>query len=80
MVIRLATNETNFTCRVSAVNLMCAIYPRAGNHKEKLRVKFGELCGEETPLVRKAVATKIGQLAQVIEKEHVLTNLIQNVK
>lgn len=30
LIMRLATNETNFTCRVSSVNLMCAIYPRAG--------------------------------------------------
>lgn len=30
MLFRLANNETNFTCRVSAVNLMCPLYPRAG--------------------------------------------------
>lgn len=31
MLFRLANNESNFTCRVSAVNLMCPLYPRAGN-------------------------------------------------
>jgi hypothetical protein len=30
-LFKLAANEANFTCRVSAVNLMCPLYPRAGN-------------------------------------------------
>ena len=33
MVLRLASNEPNFTCRVSAANIMCKIYPRAGANK-----------------------------------------------
>ncbi|KAL4433336.1 hypothetical protein ABPG74_017440 [Tetrahymena malaccensis] len=80
LILRLANNDTNFTCRVSAVNLMCPIYPRAGQHKDKIRAKFIELCSEETPMVRRAVASKIGELATVIEKEYVLTDLIQSVK
>lgn len=36
-ILRLAGNENNFTCRVSAVHLMVDIYPRAGSMKEKLR-------------------------------------------
>ncbi|EGR33470.1 phosphorylase phosphatase, putative [Ichthyophthirius multifiliis] len=80
LILRLATNDTNFTCRVSAVNLMCNIYTRSGQHKEKIRNKFIELCGEETPMVRRAIAQKIGELAIVIEKEYVLNQLIQSVK
>lgn len=38
LVIRLASNEANFTCRVSAANIMCKLYPRAGANKEKIRV------------------------------------------
>lgn len=30
-MLRLASNDTNFTCRVSAVNLMCPLYARSGN-------------------------------------------------
>lgn len=33
LVIRLASNEANFTCRVSAANIMCKLYPRAGTNK-----------------------------------------------
>lgn len=36
-IIRLASNEANFTCRVSATLLMCNVYPRAGPNKEKIR-------------------------------------------
>ncbi len=37
MLFRLANNDSNFTCRVSAVNLMSPLYPRAGSSKEKIR-------------------------------------------
>ena len=37
MVLKLANNDINFTTRVSAVNLMYSIYPRAGAQKEKIR-------------------------------------------
>jgi serine/threonine-protein phosphatase 2A regulatory subunit A len=30
LILRLAANDTNFTCRVSAVNLIVPIYQRAG--------------------------------------------------
>ena len=46
MVIKLASNEANFTWRVSAANVMCKIYQRAGPNKEKLRQKFTELSNE----------------------------------
>jgi len=37
MILKLANNDANFTCRVSAVNLMYSIYPKAGTQKEKIR-------------------------------------------
>lgn len=67
-VIKLASNEANFTWRVSAANIMCKIYPRAGPNKEKLRQKFTELSNEETPMVRRVIANKIGEMAPVYEK------------
>ncbi|EGR34046.1 protein phosphatase 2 regulatory subunit A, alpha isoform, putative [Ichthyophthirius multifiliis] len=80
LIIRLAINDQNFTCRVSSVHLMCTIYPRAGAYKDKIRTKFIELCSEETPMVRRVVAQKIGEFSTVIEKEYVLSSLIQSVK
>ncbi|CAD8096364.1 unnamed protein product [Paramecium sonneborni] len=80
MIIKLASNEANFTCRVSAVSLMCPMYARSGNQKEKLRQKFNELCSEETPMVRRAVANKIGEIAQFMDKNHVIEVLIAVLK
>ncbi|CAD8095895.1 unnamed protein product [Paramecium sonneborni] len=80
MILKLASNEANFTCRVSAVNLMCPMYARSGNQKEKLRQKFNELCSEETPMVRRAVASKIGEIAQFMDKNHVIEVLIAVLK
>lgn len=56
MVIRLASSDTNFTSRVSAVNMMSAVYTRSLSFKDTIRNKFSELCKEETPIVKKAIA------------------------
>lgn len=42
--------------------------------------KFTELCNEETPMVRRAVATKIGEIAQFMDKVHVISDLIPVLK
>lgn len=55
---------------------MVPLYPRCGQHKEKLRQKFTELCSEDTPMVRRAVAIKIGDMSSMVEKEYVLSDLI----
>ncbi len=61
----MANNDSNFTLRVSAINLMHVVYPRAGDLKQKLREyllfmiiirKFYDLGNEETPMVKRAVA------------------------
>jgi serine/threonine-protein phosphatase 2A regulatory subunit A len=61
MVIRLANNENNFTSRVSAVNIIPKVYSKSGKMKEQLRAKFNDLSHEETPMVKRAVALKIGE-------------------
>ena len=33
LIIRLASNEANFTCRVSATHLISSAYPKAGANK-----------------------------------------------
>lgn len=75
LILRLSTHEW-FTGRVSAVNLIHPIYARAGPHKDKLRQKFMELCNEETPMIRRAVANRIGDLASFVPKETILNELI----
>lgn len=77
---RLASNTVNFTCRLSAVHLMPRLYPKAGSFKERLRNKFTELCNEEAPMIRRAIAIKIGELAAGYEREHVIYELIPSFK
>ena len=50
------------------------------SNKYKQYRKFTELCNEETPMVRRAVATKIGEIAQYMDKVHVISDLITVLK
>ena len=59
MVIRLAQGDW-FTGRVSSCFLFQAAYPRSNAQKDKLRKKFIELCNEDTPMIRRACASKLG--------------------
>ena len=59
---------------------MVPIYQRSGKEKQKIRPKFTELCSEETPMVRRAVAGLIGEMSRVVEKEYVLSDLLGGLK
>jgi len=59
LVIKLAQGEW-FTGRVSSCHLFTPSYAKAGPQKEKLRKKFIELCNEDTPMIRRACASKLG--------------------
>jgi hypothetical protein len=65
-VIKLASGEW-FTGRVSSCALFFPAYSRAGPQKEKLRKKFVELCNEDTPMIRRACASKIGVILYSIK-------------
>ena len=75
LVIRLAQAEW-FTGRVSACSLFFHAYPRANAQKERLRKKFMELCQEDTPMIRRVCASKLGQFATQLEKQHVIQELL----
>lgn len=66
--MRLASNDNNFTHRVSAALLMCNVYSRAGPNKEKIRTKFMDISNEEMLLLQRVTATKLSQMCQVYEK------------
>ena len=75
MVCKLAQSEW-FTGRVSSVNLFFPCYNRAGPAKERLRKKFIELCNEDTPMIRRACASKLGVFSTKLEKAHVLQEIL----
>ena len=62
LVIRLAQAEW-FTGRVSACSLFYHAYSRSNAQKERLRKKFMELCQEDTPMIRRVCAAKLGEFA-----------------
>ena len=71
LVIRLAQAEF-FTGRVSSCGLFFHAYPRSNAQKERLRKKFMELCQEDTPMIRRACAARLGDFSTQLEKQHVI--------
>jgi serine/threonine-protein phosphatase 2A regulatory subunit A len=68
---RLATTTDFFTARVSA----CLLFPRAYEYadvdqKANLRKVFVTICGDETPMVRRAAAKSMTALAKEMGKLH----------
>jgi serine/threonine-protein phosphatase 2A regulatory subunit A len=75
LVIRMAQAEF-FTGRVSSAGLFFHAYPRANAQKERLRKKFMELCQEDTPMIRRACAARLGEFSTQLDKQHVIQELL----
>jgi serine/threonine-protein phosphatase 2A regulatory subunit A len=73
---RLAQGEW-FTSRVSACGLFAVAYSRAaGAAQAELRQLYAQLCHDETPMVRRAAAQKLGAFAAVLERDAVSRDLL----
>ena len=73
---RLATGEW-FTSRVSACGLFATAYPRATpTLRSELRTLYRQLCRDDTPMVRRAAANKLGKFAETLEPASVSRDLI----
>lgn len=75
LVLKLASSDW-FPGRVSACSLFSKAYEKAGSHKEELRKKFLELCNADTPIVRRAGSSKLGEFATHVEKSHVIQDIL----
>ncbi|XP_078593601.1 serine/threonine-protein phosphatase 2A 65 kDa regulatory subunit A beta isoform-like isoform X2 [Branchiostoma floridae x Branchiostoma japonicum] len=76
LVKRLAQGDW-FTSRTSACGLFSVPYPRVSSTvKAELRTNFRNLCGDDTPMVRRAAAGKMGEFAKVLELEYLKSDLI----
>lgn len=76
LVQRLAIGDW-FTCRTSACALFSVSYPRVSSAlKADLRSHFRTLCQDDTPMVRRAAASKLGEFAKVVELEYLKCELI----
>ena len=73
---RLAAGDW-FTSRTSCCGLFSIVYTRVSSvFKQELRTLFGSLCGDDTPMVRRAAASKIGEFAKVMEKDNIVADII----
>lgn len=78
LVKRLASGEW-FTSRTSACGLFSVCYARVSSTtKADLRSHFRNLCQDDTPMVRRAVASKLGEFAKALEPEYVKTDVISH--
>ena len=48
-----------FTGRASACGLYAPVYEKATKSQEELRKLFGQLCQDDTPMVRRQAATQL---------------------
>jgi len=65
MIERLSNGDW-FTSRISACSLFACSYPKSdANTKANLRASFEQLCGDDTPMVRRAAAHNLGTFAAV---------------
>ncbi|KAG9510963.1 Serine/threonine-protein phosphatase 2A 65 kDa regulatory subunit A alpha isoform, partial [Fragariocoptes setiger] len=77
LVLRLAQGDW-FTSRTSACGLFGVAYARvSAASKEELRRAFIRLCEDDTPMVRRSAASKLGEFAKVLEKEYVKTDVVK---
>lgn len=73
---RLVTGDW-FTSRTSACGLLSVCYPRVSQPvRLELRNSFRKLCLDETPMVRRAAASKLGEFAQAVEPEALKADII----
>uniref|UniRef100_A0A2K5EV08 Protein phosphatase 2 scaffold subunit Abeta n=1 Tax=Aotus nancymaae TaxID=37293 RepID=A0A2K5EV08_AOTNA len=76
LVKRLASGDW-FTSRTSACGLFSVCYPRASNAvKADIRQHFRSLCSDDTPMVRRAAASKLGEFAKVLELDSVKSEIV----
>ena len=66
-----------FTSRTSACGLFSVVYANCTTAtKQDLRTAFRGLCGDDTPMVRRAAAAKLGELAKAMEPDNVKQDLM----
>ncbi|XP_062915845.1 serine/threonine-protein phosphatase 2A 65 kDa regulatory subunit A alpha isoform-like [Mobula hypostoma] len=76
-LVKRLTCGDRFTSRTSACSLFSVCYPRVSSSvKAELRQLFHSLCSDDTPVVRQAAASKLGEFAKVLELEFLKSDII----
>eukprot|EP00933_Yihiella_yeosuensis_P025042 TRINITY_DN19417_c0_g1_i1.p1 TRINITY_DN19417_c0_g1~~TRINITY_DN19417_c0_g1_i1.p1 ORF type:complete len:596 (-),score=110.56 TRINITY_DN19417_c0_g1_i1:125-1912(-) len=79
---RLSGNTNSFTARVSACALLPTVYRYVTNaaDKQTLRKACTMLCTDETPMVRRAAAHRLGDFVHVCAKQDLMNDMISVYK
>lgn len=76
LIKRLSSGEW-FTSRTSACGLFSVVYAQSSNSvRGELRQAFVQLCNDETPMVRRAAANRLGEFARCLELDVLRTDIL----
>lgn len=77
-VLQELTEGDWFTSRISACGIFAVAYQKLENDADQNRIRelFGTLCNDDTPMVRRAAANSLGDLAHVMNQETIINELL----
>lgn len=79
--VKKLAESSEFTTKMSAIDIMTEIYPACSEEDKKIiRNKLNQLFGEESLMVRRVLASKMGTLCNYMSKSTVLSELINSFK
>ena len=79
--VKKLSESSSLTTKISAVDVMTDIYPLCGEDEKKvIRGRFNVLFGEDSLMVRRVLATKLGTLCGYMKKSLVVAELIKSFK
>jgi serine/threonine-protein phosphatase 2A regulatory subunit A len=79
--VKKLAESNNFTTKISAIHIMTEIYPACSEDDKKIiRNKLNTLFSEDSLMVRRVLASKMGTLCNYMSKSTVLSELIKSFK
>jgi len=76
-LVKRLLSEAWWTSKVSAAGLIATAYPKAADEiKGDLKTSLAQITKDETPMVRRAVATNLGGICAVLEPDCVARDLL----
>jgi serine/threonine-protein phosphatase 2A regulatory subunit A len=79
--VKKLSESSLLTTKISAIDIMTEIYPLCGEEEKKIiRSRFNVLFGEDSLMVKRTLASKLGTLCGFMKKSLVVSELIKSFK
>ena len=79
--VRKLSESSSLTTKISAIDIMTEMYPLCADEEKKIiRGRFNVLFGEDSLMVRRVLASKLGTLCGFMGRPLVVTELIKSFK